>query len=98
MNCDDVRPLLDPLIDDELPANEVRAVQMHLETCVPCRRERDDLLALRTTLQSLGRPAAPPPCARRSSPQSTPRRHRVRGGGTRCTQRSPTRQRLYSAG
>lgn len=60
MRCDEIRLLLDPLVDRELPANERDAVLAHLDDCPKCSRELSDLTSLRETLRSLPRPRTPP--------------------------------------
>lgn len=59
MKCDEVRILLDPLIDDELPANEFTSVKAHTDDCADCSRELDELTTLRRSLRSLPRPELP---------------------------------------
>lgn len=60
MKCDEVRILLGPLLDQELPANEVAAVMAHVDNCPECSRELGDLTTLRNGLRSLPRPHVPP--------------------------------------
>jgi anti-sigma factor RsiW len=41
--CERVRSLLDPFIDDELAAEEQREVERHVRACPECQRELDEL-------------------------------------------------------
>lgn len=59
MNCDEVLSLLDPLVDRELPINEEAAVKMHIDRCLSCQRELQQLNELRKRLQQVPRYTVP---------------------------------------
>lgn len=44
MTCDKVRPLLSALVDGELTVDESQHVESHLQSCGPCRQERDFMI------------------------------------------------------
>ncbi|RAS37222.1 zf-HC2 domain-containing protein [Paraburkholderia bryophila] len=52
MDCNEARPLLDANADHELPAPDARRVQQHIESCEACRRESENLGALRGALRA----------------------------------------------
>lgn len=60
LNCEEVRQLLDPLVDDELPAHDNAALRNHLQSCSTCRQALHELEALRTDLKQVPRYVAPP--------------------------------------
>jgi anti-sigma factor (TIGR02949 family) len=60
MDCEELRNLLDPFLDRELPANEMATVELHLEDCPDCHRELEDLNSLRNALQVLPGVPVPP--------------------------------------
>ncbi len=43
MKCDELRTLLDPFIDQELPENAAESVAEHLASCPGCQHEADAL-------------------------------------------------------
>jgi anti-sigma factor (TIGR02949 family) len=51
MECDEVRPKLDPYIDGEIPAAERGEVARHVATCPLCRGESEALLRLRDAIR-----------------------------------------------
>jgi len=51
MNCDWTEKI-SLLIDGELPPQERRATESHLETCAACRRTKEDFLSLRSVVSS----------------------------------------------
>jgi anti-sigma factor RsiW len=55
MECKDIRKLLSPFIDNELSAHEAFTVAEHVETCIPCHREMEDLRLLDERLKEAGR-------------------------------------------
>jgi hypothetical protein len=59
MNCDKVTDLLDDYIDEELPLDQRRLLIEHVASCESCRRELDELAALRAQLRNL--PVNAPP-------------------------------------
>ncbi|MEZ5319899.1 MAG: anti-sigma factor [Vicinamibacterales bacterium] len=59
MTCEDARPLVSALVDDELPGADAAAVRAHVETCAGCRGLLQDLQRIRDTARSLG-PIPPP--------------------------------------
>jgi hypothetical protein len=59
MNCDKAIELQDDYIDDELPLDQRSLLIEHLASCDSCRREQDELTALREQLRNL--PVKTPP-------------------------------------
>lgn len=59
MDCNEARPLLDANADHELPAPDARRVQQHIESCEACRRESENLGALRGSLRAVTYHRAP---------------------------------------
>jgi anti-sigma factor RsiW len=59
MDCGEVRDLLHPYADDELPADERRAVAAHLEGCKACAAAYAGLEALRGRVKAAGSYTAP---------------------------------------
>lgn len=59
MRCDEVRSLLDPLVDRELPDNEASAITAHIDDCPDCRRELDELTVLHERLGAVPRSEPP---------------------------------------
>lgn len=55
MECRDIQKLLSPFIDNELGAQDTFTVAEHLEVCLPCRREMDDMRDLDGQLRQVGR-------------------------------------------
>ena len=51
MNCDWAEKI-SLLIDGELPSEERRATESHLESCAACRRTQEDFLSLRSVVSS----------------------------------------------
>ncbi len=62
MSCDFIEQV-SLLVDGELAANEVRAVELHLATCAECRQARADFLSLRREINTYA--AAIDPLAQR---------------------------------
>jgi hypothetical protein len=62
MNCDWAEKI-SLLIDGELPSEEARATESHLDTCAGCRRTKEDFLYLREAVSSY--PLAADAAARR---------------------------------
>jgi len=60
MKCDEINILLDPLLDHELPQNEIVAVMTHLENCPACKHELKELTLLRDNIRALKHPTQPP--------------------------------------
>jgi anti-sigma factor RsiW len=58
MNCPQVRPLLGPFLDGEIPLSERHAIQDHLEACPGCRGEYESLADLAAQLSA---PLTAPP-------------------------------------
>lgn len=46
MTCDDIKPRLDAYLDDELPPEDRRQVELHLADCPPCAAELSALRRL----------------------------------------------------
>lgn len=59
MNCDKIRNLLDPLVDEELPERERDVVRCHLDGCSACQHEFRQIDELRRMLKRTGRHAVP---------------------------------------
>ena len=57
LNCDTASRLLSAYIDHELPADEMRTVQVHIEQCDDCRDECEDLLFTKRMLSRLSHTA-----------------------------------------
>jgi anti-sigma factor RsiW len=55
MECKDIRKLLSPFVDNELGAHDAFTVAEHLEICVPCQREMEDLRRFDERLKTAGR-------------------------------------------
>lgn len=60
MDCGEVRELLQPYDDDELPAAERDSVARHLEGCAECAAALRDLQALRSRIRAAGSFPVPP--------------------------------------
>jgi anti-sigma factor RsiW len=60
MDCGEVRDLLQSYADDELPAEERRAIARHLETCRACATALAELQTLRQRIKAAGTYAPPP--------------------------------------
>jgi anti-sigma factor RsiW len=54
MDCGEVRDLLHVYIDDELPADEHRAIAEHIKSCAECSQALAELEALRQRIRSAG--------------------------------------------
>lgn len=54
MDCDEVRDLLPAYIDEELPADERRAIGQHLAGCTTCAEALASLEGLRATIKRAG--------------------------------------------
>lgn len=65
MNCEQANDLIGALRDGELPADERRAVQAHVETCRACRAMLADYDRIGRALRVQGRQSAPPGLADR---------------------------------
>ncbi|MBI3723091.1 protein kinase [bacterium] len=50
--CEDARPLLVPLLDEEIDLGERASLDAHLGTCAPCHEERDALRVLTDLLRA----------------------------------------------
>lgn len=59
MECKDLRKLLSPFIDNELGAHDAFTVAEHLEVCVPCQREMQELRSVDARLREAGRAPLP---------------------------------------
>jgi anti-sigma factor RsiW len=55
MECKDIRKLLSPFIDNELGAHDAFTVAEHLEVCVLCQQEMQELRSLDERLKTVGR-------------------------------------------
>lgn len=60
MDCAEVCDLLQPLVDDELPPDERRAIALHLERCPGCADALAKLENLRTRIKRAGTHVVPP--------------------------------------
>ncbi|MBI3757557.1 MAG: zf-HC2 domain-containing protein [Deltaproteobacteria bacterium] len=55
MECKDIQKLLSPFVDNELSAHESFNVAEHLEECIPCHREMEELRQCDEQLKAAGR-------------------------------------------
>jgi anti-sigma factor RsiW len=55
MECKDIRKLLSPFIDNELGAHDAFAVAEHLEDCIICQREMEEVQRFDEQLRVAGR-------------------------------------------
>jgi hypothetical protein len=53
MKCDEVLPLIDPLLDNELPTQPMALLMEHIRNCPPCQDAWDGRLALRERFRAL---------------------------------------------
>jgi anti-sigma factor RsiW len=53
MNCEDVRAMMGPFIDEELPVEAVALINCHVADCIACDDERAALAAVRSQLQEM---------------------------------------------
>ena len=53
MKCDEVLPLIDPLLDNELPTQPIALIMEHIRNCPSCQDAWDGRLALRERFQKL---------------------------------------------
>ena len=53
MNCSRIEELLAPYLEGDLPADERRAVDAHLESCAECRRSLETFMGLEESLAIL---------------------------------------------
>ena len=53
MNCSRIEELLAPYLEGDLPADERRAVDAHLESCAECRRSLEAFMGLEESLANL---------------------------------------------
>lgn len=60
MNCEEIRELLNPLVDEELTREEQYTIREHLEECSECRLQHVQLLELRQTLADVPHYKLPP--------------------------------------
>ena len=60
MNCPEVQNLLSPFIDGELETTEMAAMKAHFIRCPDCRKQRDQLSSIGSTLRSLPPITTPP--------------------------------------
>lgn len=58
MTCRQTEALLSALVDGELRGDQMRAVRRHLEGCPACRRERDELAAVKRLVGGASAPGA----------------------------------------
>ena len=59
MNCEDIRELIDPLIDGELLGHEQRLLDEHVTACPDCQALVSEAQKLRAAVRSVPRIAAP---------------------------------------
>ncbi len=59
MNCEEIRIQLDPLVDEELSANERSVIMHHVKHCPACQRQLEELAKLRQNLQQVACTAIP---------------------------------------
>lgn len=52
MKCEEVRPLLDPLLDNELPTQPTALIMEHIRNCGDCQDVWDGLLSLRERMRA----------------------------------------------
>jgi|SRR5882672_7196059 len=55
MECKDIQKLLSPFVDNELSAHEAFSVAEHLEGCIPCHREMEELRQFDEQIKAAGR-------------------------------------------
>lgn len=60
MNCENVKPLIDPLIDNELPTETTAHVIEHISTCLSCQSLWDSRLKLRERFRNFAANIKPP--------------------------------------
>lgn len=60
MKCEEVTPLLNPLIDNELPTQNVALIMEHIQTCHHCQDSWDTLAAIRDRLHTFNKSIAVP--------------------------------------
>lgn len=53
MKCDEVMPLIDPLLDNELPTQPIALIMEHIRNCPSCQDAWDSRLALRERFHKL---------------------------------------------
>lgn len=53
MKCDEVMPLIDPLLDNELPTQPIALIMEHIRNCPSCQDAWDSRLALRERFRKL---------------------------------------------
>lgn len=87
MNCDEAQDLLNPLIDNELPLCEVKAVTAHFEHCEACQLEYRLIDDLHQTLAGVPRYPVPDSLAIQVTEQIT---------NLEGTQRLPCRWRRWA--
>ena len=92
MRCADCRPLIDALVDRELPPDEERELRAHIEGCADCARELNLIAGVsRMAREGLVRHQAPDVLKARiraaARPGRRPTKARRRTGGHVC--RSP---------
>ncbi|HMS56574.1 MAG TPA: anti-sigma factor [Fimbriimonadaceae bacterium] len=59
MNCNHVQRLLCDFVDGELAGNQMLAVRRHLNDCPACSAERDEIVAVKSTVANLFVPECP---------------------------------------
>ena len=52
MKCEEVRPLLDPLLDNELPTQPTALIMEHIRNCGDCQDVWDGRLSLRERMRA----------------------------------------------
>ncbi|MDI6787810.1 MAG: anti-sigma factor, partial [Planctomycetota bacterium] len=60
MNCNSIKTLLNPYIDNELSAEENEMVKQHLQECMDCAEETVELNKVKEMVRTLSAINAPP--------------------------------------
>lgn len=63
MICDEVLPLIDPLVDNELPTQSIALIMEHIRLCPSCQDAWDGRLNLRERFRKLAELVSIPPAA-----------------------------------
>ncbi|HEY9791393.1 MAG TPA: zf-HC2 domain-containing protein [Candidatus Obscuribacterales bacterium] len=55
MQCNDVTPMFDSLLDDELPTQTAAEINAHMRECLACSKEWEERQALRQRIHTFGK-------------------------------------------
>lgn len=53
MNCEEVKGMIGPAADNELPNSDLARVNEHLSSCTDCRTEWDKVIAVKTAIRDI---------------------------------------------